>query len=384
MRRLLVLVVASALVSLVLVSGVGCGGSGDASRSAGRARWEIRDLGTLGGKESHAGSINAFGQIVGQSTTVRGDQHAFVWQGGRMWDLGSFLPLVITDRGLIVGTTSPAAGRSHVVWRQKGHLTDLGALAAGSSVYAINGRGQIVGTRIVGSVRALAFLWRQGRTTDIATLCRHICTVYGIDINDRGQIVATRSDTTGAFLWQGGKTTDLVAGEYDTSVAVAINERGQIVGNYAECAGGAFLWEKGRTTDLGTLGRGCCRANAINERGQIIGITGAPPDPGIEYPLKRTRAFLWQNGKMTDLGTLGGERSDPTAINESGQIIGSSWIKTRDSHAFVWENGTMTDLGTLGGNASYASAINERGQIVGTSQTKSGQTHAVLWTLRSG
>ena len=48
----------------------------------------------------------------------------------------------------------------------------------------------------------------------------------------------------------------------------------------------------------------------------------------------------------------------------------------------MWQNGQMTDLGTLGGKGEAAD-INNRGQIVGTSTTKTGQDHAVLWTLKT-
>ena len=67
----------------------------------------------------------------------------------------------------------------------------------------------------------------------------------------------------------------------------------------------------------------------------------------------------------------------------SGQVIG--WSGDPIRRAFIWESGKIIDLGTLpGGNQSEAAAINNHGQIVGTSQTKSDSTHAVMWTLRSG
>ena len=50
-------------------------------------------------------------------------------------------------------------------------------------------------------------------------------------------------------------------------------------------------------------------------------------------------------------------------------------------HAFIWENGKLTDLGTLGGAESDAVAVNARNQIVGVSNTRRGARHAVLWTL---
>ena len=56
-----------------------------------------------------------------------------------------------------------------------------------------------------------------------------------------------------------------------------------------------------------------------------------------------------------------------------------------EQEPFIWQDGTMTPLGTLGGGkTSHATAISERGQIVGWATTKTGQRHAVLWTLRGG
>ena len=68
-------------------------------------------------------------------------------------------------------------------------------------------------------------------------------------------------------------------------------------------------------------------------------------------------ACLWQNGKMRDLGTLGGHDSSATAINTRGQIIGNSATTRMDRpgfngipihHGFLWQNGRMRDLGALG------------------------------------
>ena len=70
------------------------------------------DLGTLGGKQSEAAAINNRRQIVGVSETALSNSqspvwHAFVWQGGRMVDLGSGNPVAINGRGQIIGSSAP-------------------------------------------------------------------------------------------------------------------------------------------------------------------------------------------------------------------------------------------------------------------------------------
>jgi probable HAF family extracellular repeat protein len=92
---------------------------------------------------------------------------------------------------------------------------------------------------------------------------------------------------------------------------------------------------------------------------------------------------------MRDLGSFGGPNSEAKAVNDRGQVVGGSDTTLSCSscnpirHAFVWENGKLTDLGTLGGS-SEAVAINARGWIIGWSETTSGAVHAVLWTASSG
>jgi probable HAF family extracellular repeat protein len=145
--------------------------------------------------------------------------------------------------------------------------------------------------------------------------------------------------------------------------------------------GHAFVWQNGRMTDLGTPGRALADSSAvaINNRGQIVG-TSATGDGGIG----KRHLVLWRNAKITDLGTIGGGFYEAVVINERGQIIGNS-VPAGGSvvHGFVWQNGTITDLGTLGGAESDVAAINEHDQIVGVSTNANGKRHAVLWTLRA-
>lgn len=84
---------------------------------------------------------------------------------------------------------------------------------------------------------------------------------------------------------------------------------------------------------------------------------------------------------VTDLGSLGGGNTSPVAINDQGQVVGSSSTATGQNHAFVWSSDTgMDDLGTLPGDiSSLADGINSQEQIVGASYSATGVQRGVLW-----
>ena len=124
--------------------------------------------------------------------------------------------------------------------------------------------------------------------------------------------------------------------------------------------GGAEAGPPHPGTDLGTLGGNSSDATAINESGVVV---------GWAQTATSTHAFRWTSGTgMVDLGTLGGSGSNAADINDAGTIAGSASTATGTSHAFRWTSGTgMVDLGTLGGTTSRALKINEAGAVIGTS-----------------
>ncbi len=89
---------------------------------------------------------------------------------------------------------------------------------------------------------------------------------------------------------------------------------------------------------------------------------------------------------MQDLGTLDGVSTAALAINDAGQVVGSTWIGEQPPRAFLWLPGQgMRELGTLGGVGTEAFGINDAGQVVGYGTTTDGAArHAFVWTARDG
>jgi probable HAF family extracellular repeat protein len=134
-----------------------------------------------------------------------------------------------------------------------------------------------------------------------------------------------------------------------------------------------FLWQNGRMRDLGNLGGSFGAPNGLNNRGQVTGYSNLVGDQ-IFQP------FLWDGKKLLDLGTLGGDFGEGIAINDAGEVAGGADLPGDQIHdAFLWRKGVMTDLGNLG-LTSYAHAISASGQVIGASRLADGTTvHAFLW-----
>jgi probable HAF family extracellular repeat protein len=142
----------------------------------------------------------------------------------------------------------------------------------------------------------------------------------------------------------------------------------------------AFIWQNGVMTDLGTLGGPDSAGFPINDRGQIAGLSFTNDIPNPTTGIPTVDPFLWTAGRMIDLGTLGGTIGSANALNNGGQVVGFSDLAgDLTNHAFLWQRGVLTDLGTLGGDNSSATWINEAGEVVGTADLADGTHHAFVW-----
>ena len=358
------------------------------------ARYKLIDLGTFGGPNSFlpgqfppAQDVNNRGTVIGAADTPVGDPHCFI-------DCFVF----------------------HAFKWQSGALTDLGVLPGGSVSFPvwISASGRITGNADNGQIDPLtgfpenrAVVWtKSDQIINVGTLGGNES--FAASVNDRGEVFGAAANAipdpfplfigagqeTRAFVWQTGVMQDLgTLGGPDAAVFFA-NDQGQAAGlSFTDATPNPisgiptvhpFLWENGIMRDLGTLGgvgtlgnfseEVSVEVNDLNSRGEVAGTSPLAGD-------QTYHASLW-NGTLIDLGTLGGDNSKAYWVNNSSEVAGEADLPgSAVHHAFLWRNGVMSDLGSVGTDpCSNGFVINSRAQIVGTSTDCQGNVlHVFLW-----
>lgn len=365
-------------------------------------QYRLIDIGTFGGPASFINPSGNGGPYISQDDTTVGTaatpissnpaNHGFFCSG-----LDGSLSFVF-----------------HAFELRNGNVTDLGALPPSidncSDALAVNALGEIVGGSengliepVMGFTQVRAVRWKDGEIKDLGTLGGNLSQATAI--NNRSQIVGYALNAipdsismaytlfggpsvgtqTRAFLWEDGQMEDLGTLGGPDAFALFVNERGQIAGfSYTNSEFNSvthlptidpFLWEDGRMLDLGTLGGTFSSVNALNNRGQVIGQSNLAGD-------QDSHPFLWDGEKLIDLNTrtTNGNPVTADAINDAGEIVGGSAFPGRVFDAYVWKDGVAMDLGTLPGDCfSEAFAINSSGQIVGQSVACDFSTRSFLW-----
>lgn len=128
--------------------------------------------------------------------------------------------------------------------------------------------------------------------------------------------------------------------------------------------------------DLGTLGGSFSQAGGVSNSGWVEGFSLVSGDASYHE-------FLWHDGVMTDLGTLGGPTSfSEYRPNNRGDAGGESDTAVPDPNgedfcafgdfdiclAFYWHDGVMTAQPNLGGVNGAGNGINDRGELAGTAE----------------
>ncbi len=300
--------------------------------------YAIRDLGTLPGNvHSKAFSLNSGGLVVGVSTNDLsfGPTRAFIWEDGDLADMGTLggdeaAARSVNDAGEVAGFADiqPGMGSpSHAAFWRDALVEDLGTLG-GSSSWALNvgESGEVVGGARLANGLFHPSLWADGSIEDLGVLPGHCCGDARA-INSLGQIVGYSSlSQARAVLWESGELRDLgTLPNGCCSEAFDINETGQIAGfSWVDGTSGfhAVLWEGDRVADLGTLSGGAnSRAYAINGAGDTVGTSWTtlvhPGDP---------HATLWRFAAAFDLNDAVGEigecvLTEARDTNDAGQIV---------------------------------------------------------------
>jgi probable HAF family extracellular repeat protein len=346
--------------------------------------YEIVPLDTLGGMFGGGSGINDRGWATGFANQ-QGDSvsHAALWMDApQVMDLGalggpSFNSAIAwpvkASNGVIVGisdtdedqppadnfscypffaTGSPTGKVCKGFRWANGVMTPLPPFPGGLNSYAtaVNNRGQIVG-------------WAENGIAD--PTC-----------NTAVQTLQFR-----AAIWEpDGTMKELppLLGD-STSAATAINDLGQVVGISGACgiavggvsAAHSVLWQNGVPMNIGDLGGHTWNTPAaINNLGTVVGFSlPAGQDGTLNF-----EAFLWtQAGGILRLGKLLASdiRAEALGVNENNQVVGLSVSAGNVPRAFIWQNGVMTDLNSLALAGSqfllFANDINDRGEITGES-----------------
>jgi probable HAF family extracellular repeat protein len=346
-----------------------------------KPRYKLIDLGTFGGPNSFFAGPNPVAQDVNNEGLAMG--------AADIPAPDPYYPNCFNDCSV-----------QHAFKWKKGALIDIGVLPGGSSsdADALSANGHIAGFSQNGLIDPLtglpenrAVMWtKAGEIIDLGTLGGNES--FSNDVNDLGQVVGMAANavvdpfsfigaTQGrAFLWENGAMRDLKTLGGPDAFALYINHRGQVAGiSYTDSTANQntgvptihpFLWENGRMSDLGSLGGlgapgdftvgFSVEVNSLNARGEVVGTSPLAGD-------QTYHAVLW-NGSLLDLGTLGGNNSRGWWVSDSGLVVGNADVSPQSTyhHAFLWKDGVMTDLRTLGSCFnSTAFAVNSSGQAVG-------------------
>jgi probable HAF family extracellular repeat protein len=260
------------------------------------------------------------------------------------------------------------------VWQSDGTPQDLGVDGKGQG---INSQGEVVGY-VGDATPPQAFLWNQGAITQLGALPGFDSSI-ATAINDAGEVVgiayvfANPNNEVG-FKWTQATGMQAIDG---AATAGGVNAKGDIAGMTQNLRAAIFT-ASGTTIALGTLGD-FSLAGAVNNQGHACGMS--PLVAGGQV-----HAFFYNGTTSQDIGTLqAGSVTVAPSINDSDLIVGSSNLA---GHAlpYVWSATTgMEDLNGLISNESgwllvTASGIDSVGEISGAGQIVSGEIHGYLLT----
>ena len=362
------------------------------------SRYTLTDLGIVGASPSQPFVLANNGLIAGAAAASGGRTHATLWYQGMAADIGTpgfgalnSVAFSVNQRGQAVGEAESATADNPTNEDFCGFKA-MGLPANGAAcVPFLWEYGIMIPLPLLGGSNGVAnFINNHGVVAGLAETA----------VADPGcpnpQVLQFRP-----VIWdrEGVHELPIASGDAD-GVAYSVNDSGQVVGGSGACStfnfgtlanlrpAHALLWDTGTMTDLGNLGgTGHFMGNLalnINNKGQVVGQSDLPGDQAFH-------GFLWSaESGMKDIGTLPGDNlSVASNLNNEGVVVGGSLDADFNPRAFVWQNGVMSDLNSLIPAGSLldllvACGINQRGEITGLAADKSGNAHGYLLTPSDG
>lgn len=219
------------------------------------------------------------------------------------------------------------------------------------------------------------FVNRPGNATRVAALWR------GSSFDTLGTLGGPNS----VVQWPGVSNNAMVAGIAETAELDTLGEEWSCSAFFPSVTGHlcrGFVWQDGVMTPLPTLGGDNGFATGVNNAGQVVGWAETRVhDPTCNAPqVLQFRAVLWEpkKGQMRELPPLPGDStSAATAINDQAQAVGISGDcdiavgQLSARHSVLWEKDTVINIGDLGGDAWHTPMdINAAGDVVGFSNPR--------------
>ena len=262
--------------------------------------------------------------------------------------------------GLLLGL--PGLARADV----KFNFTTIDVPGAVSTAANANSTNAIAGEYDDAGGITHGFILRGGAYTTFDTPAGGVSSTTINGINAAGRLAGSYKDTNRfhAFFWSQGVLTTLDPPGSTRSLGGFLNAQGQVVGTYRDPPNDkrhGFLWSKGVFTTFnvpnddpvfGTVALG------INDPGQIVG-------DYVDMDGNR-HGFLLSQGAYTTLDVPGGVLTVAQGINNAGVIVGLHIDASGNEHGFVLSQGAYTTINVPNSAATAVFSINAQGEIVGS------------------
>lgn len=274
---------------------------------------QARDLGSLGGGQALARSINKAGVIVGSSTQAGGRWRAFSYANGKMRDLG--------------GSTNKQINESATAINFWGNIVGVESVTGGLAPTAVRYQDGVAAPMARVLVRPPSGFANIANVVDLSDSRDVVGT-----LTDSGVTVAFKSSNFGS-LWT--KMLGVPGFESSGTFPSAMNRYGHVAGTAGNFTVHAFISRAQNVpaTDLGTLGGSLSMGLGINNYSHVVGWAEQTNGGG-------PRAFVHDGARMIDLNTQlwnggGWLLREAMAINDAGQIVGAGLLNGQPRAFFL-------------------------------------------------